>query len=375
MVRYSSCADYTQSLCRQALETTVDLSWVRPGMRIGIKANLVHAAKPEEAATTHPALLTQLTCLLREKGAQVVIGDSPGGLYNEASLNRVYRQCGLTDTGAELNHDFSVKEGTFPEAKVMKRFSYTGWLDSCDAVINFSKLKSHGMMAMTAAVKNFFGAVPGTMKPEYHYRYPNPLDFAHMLVDLQEYFKPRLHIVDAVTCMEGNGPTAGTPRQLGLVLAGENPYEVDQICATLIGLSPEQVLTQKAAAERGLVPDTTFPEALRGYCMADFQVPPTKSSLFKNLLPGKAGELLGKLIAKVLSPRPTAKKGVCIGCGKCQKMCPAKAIVVKNNSPKIRRRACIGCFCCQEFCPKGALEAKRPPIARLLVRQQRKEKP
>ena len=50
-------------------------------MRVVIKANLVSAMKPEKAATTHPALLSALTHLLREKGAHVVIGDSPGGTY------------------------------------------------------------------------------------------------------------------------------------------------------------------------------------------------------------------------------------------------------------------------------------------------------
>lgn len=368
MVRFSPCGDYSEAGCRQALEAVLDLSWVKSGMRIGIKANLVHAARPEEAATTHPMLLKVLTRMLKDKGANVVIGDSPGGLYNEAALSRVYRLCGLEQTGAELNRDFSVTQMQNLTGHVMKSFTYTSWLDTCDALINFSKLKSHGMMAMTAAVKNFFGAVPGTVKPEYHYRYPDPLDFAHMLVDLQEYFKPRLHIVDAVTCMEGNGPTAGTPRQIGLVLAGENPYDLDHVCARLIGLDPEKVLTQQAALSRGLVTDTAFPPALEAYAASDFRVPPTKSNIFKSILPGRAGDLLGSAIGKVIGPRPTLKKGACIACGKCERMCPAGAIVMKNKAPQIDRRKCIGCFCCQEFCPRGALEAKRPPIARLLAK-------
>lgn len=368
MVRFAPCEVYTKEACRTALENILDLSWVKAGMKIGIKANLVHGAKPEEAATTHPVLLQELTQMLKDRGATVVIGDSPGGLYNEAALSRVYRLCGLEGIGAELNRDFSTVMADFPEGKVLKHFTYTAWLDGCDALINFSKLKSHGMMAMTAAVKNFFGAVPGTMKPEYHYRYPDPLDFAHMLVDLQEFFKPRLHIVDAVTCMEGNGPTAGTPRQMGLVLAGENPYDLDQVCARLIGLAPEQVLTQQAAISRGLVTETDFPEELESYCQKDFKIPPTKSNIFKSILPGKAGDLLGSAIGKVLAPRPTLRPEVCISCGKCQNMCPAKAIVLRKGLPKINRKTCIGCFCCQEFCPKGALEAKRPAVARLLAK-------
>jgi len=101
MVRFSPCPDYSQAHCRAALEAVAgDLSWVRPGMRVGIKANLLHAASPDTAATTHPALLKALTDLLRERGANVVIGDSPGGLYTAAHLDKVYRVCGLEACGA-----------------------------------------------------------------------------------------------------------------------------------------------------------------------------------------------------------------------------------------------------------------------------------
>ena len=60
------------------------------------------------------------------------------------------------------------------------------------------------------------------------------------------------------------------------------------------------------------------------------------------------------------------KKDACIGCGKCAKICPAKAITMENKLPVIDRSACIHCFCCQEFCPKGAMGVYRPPIARIL---------
>ena len=34
-----------------------------------------------------------------------------------------------------------------------------------DAIINFCKLKTHGMMGMSAATKNLFGTIPGTQNP------------------------------------------------------------------------------------------------------------------------------------------------------------------------------------------------------------------
>ena len=58
----------------------------------------------------------------------------------------------------------------------------------------------------------------------------------------------------------------------------------------------------------------------------------------------------------------------CRHCGKCARLCPAKAIEMVQNKPKIHRKQCIRCFCCQEFCPKGALEAKRSAIASILTK-------
>ena len=369
-VRLQPCKNYEMETCRNALRAAVgELDWVTPGMRIGIKTNLLSAAAPEKAATTHPALLTALTELLLEKGASVVIGDSPGGVYNQTYLDKVYSVCGLHQAeaaGAELNRDFSVADTTFPEAAVLKSFVRTAWLDHCDAIINFCKLKTHGMMTMTNAVKNFFGTIPGTMKPGYHYRFPQAEDFASMLVDLQLYWKPRLHIVDAVTAMEGNGPGSGTPKQLGLILACEDPFALDQVCAQLMGLQPEQVLTQKVALDRGLVPEFTTNLPWENY-RDPFALPPSRSTVFFKLLPGKAGEKLQKVVQKALSPRPELT-GDCIGCAKCANICPAKAIRMEQKRPKFDRKACIGCFCCQEFCPKGALEAKLSPFARLLTK-------
>lgn len=368
MVHAAPCADYRPESCKIALKALVgDLDWVQPGMTIGIKANLIHAASPDAAATTHPALLGALTDMLHQRGARVIIGDSPGGLYTASHLQKVYRQCDLEHTGAELNQDVSIAQGIYPEGKVLKSFPYTAWLDRCDAIINFCKLKTHGMMAMTGAVKNFFGTIPGTMKPEFHYRYPEPMDFADMLVDLQLYWKPRLHLVDAVVIMEGNGPTAGTPHPMGLVLASQNPFDLDQACARLMGLEPERIPTQRAALARGLVQQMDFPQELLPYCQKDLKLPPTKSTLFRSILPGKAGELAGKAIGQMISPRPTLTPDRCIGCGKCCSLCPAHAIEMENQLPRIHRSRCIRCFCCQEFCPKGALEAKRPAIARILT--------
>ena len=377
------CPTYDLQICRSALISCLaplgGLSWVHPGMRIGIKANLVSAMDPKKAATTHPVLLKALVELLLERGAAVVIGDSPGGLYTAAYVGRIYRATGMHETGAELNRDFSVAECEDPSSLVCKQFTYTAWLDGCDALINFCKLKSHGMMGMSATAKNLFGVIPGTMKPEYHFRFSDPRDFASMIVDLDQHFKPRLNLVDAVVGMEGNGPTAGTPKPLGCILAGESPHAVDLLCAALIGLAPAEIPTLQAAIERGLCPDQHTSLNIDGpweQCVCqDFALVRERSGLqFQNKMPGKAGELFSAFLSRYLASRPQVQKALCIGCRKCAQVCPAKAIEMRRGKPSIRHQACIRCFCCQEFCPKGAMKVSRSSLASLLVPDARRKK-
>ena len=214
------CGDYdegrVEAALREALEPIGGLDFVRPGMTVGVKVNLVTAMKPEAAATVHPSVVCALVRLLRERGASVVLGDSPGGPFAAPYLKVVYDVCGMRKAealGARLNDDFSTAEVRFPEAAKAGTFPYTAWLGKVDAIIDLCKLKTHAMMGLTCAIKNFFGSIPGTQKPEFHYRYPRAADFADVLVDLYEYSKPRLCICDAVIGMEGNGPTQGTPER------------------------------------------------------------------------------------------------------------------------------------------------------------------
>ncbi|MGN1022449.1 MAG: DUF362 domain-containing protein [Lachnospiraceae bacterium] len=369
-----SCRDYSSEEAERAVKEALLLlgglsSYIRPGMRVGIKCNLVSAMAPEKAATTSPALLSALCRQITDLGATVVLGDSPGGAYTLAALRNVYRICGLSPLAREgvlLNEDFSVEHAAFPAARSIGTFTYTGWLRSCDCIIGFSKLKSHGMMGMTAAVKNLFGTIPGFTKPEYHARFPEKRAFADMLVDLNEYFRPVLSFCDAVECMEGNGPTAGTPRHMGLLLASTSPYCLDLVGSRLIGMEPKDVETICAARDRGLCPAS--PEDVEtvgadpsAYCIPDFVPAAPKSTLFgTKSLPGR---LLPGLLQLAFSTRPQVHQSICTGCGTCSRICPKKAITMEKGKPSIDRRKCIRCFCCQEFCPVGAMRVHRTPLA------------
>ena len=372
------CGSYedreVEAALRDAVEQVKGLDFVRPGMRVAVKVNLVTAMKPESAATVHPSVVCALVRLLRERGAEVVLGDSPGGIYAAGYLRMVYDVCGMRQAeafGAELNDDFSVKEADFPHAVKARHFPYTAYLAEADAIIDLCKLKTHAMMGMTCAVKNFFGSIPGTRKPEFHYQFPRAEDFANVLVDLYEYSRPRLCICDAVVGMEGNGPTQGTPRKIGCLIAGTSGHKLDAVAAGLIGLEPKDVPTLQAAMDRRLLPRDVSEIAVSGdparFRVADFKTVPAQSSVFFKVLgDGIPGKIADWVAGRVLTPYPKLDAKACVGCGKCAQVCPAKAITLKQHKPHIDRKICIHCFCCQEFCPKGAMKAGRTVVMRLL---------
>lgn len=384
-IHYSKCdpvsitplSEYTPDAAKEALREVLfplgGLDYIADGSKVVIKANLVSAMKPDEAATTHPVLLCALCDMLAEKGCEVVIGDSPGGLYNAAFVGRVYRVTGMHECeahGATLNDDFSQSTADFPDAKVLRSFTYTSYLDKADYIINFCKLKSHGMMGMSCAAKNMFGVIPGIIKPEYHFRFPKYEDFADMIVDLDEYFHPVLSIADAVVGMEGNGPTAGTPKAMNCILASRNPHTLDTAAAELLGFTREELPILNAAYKRGLAPESFSKLVLFGELeslrVSDFERVVERRSLeFSG--DGKSGikKLFGKIAGAILKTRPKLKPSLCVGCGVCRDICPAKAIVIKNKKALIDRKDCIRCFCCQEFCPKSAMKVQRTALARL----------
>ena len=354
---------------------------------VGIKVNLVSPMAPEKAGTTHPSLLRALCGILTEQGCDVIIGDSPGGIYTEGYLGMVYHSCGLEELekmgdpdrgigSVRLNRNFNVSKAAFPEAVSLKNFEYTSWLDDCDVLINFAKLKTHAMLTMTCAVKNLFGTIPGTQKPECHMRFPEITAFADVMVDLNEYFRPVLSIVDAVVGMEGNGPTSGTPRGIGYLLASRNPYCLDMICADLIGLTRENVQTLQQAYVRKLGPAAPeevcilTPEGMtwdrEERRIRDYRlVSKPRTITFGG---GPLGALITGVLKTAVGTRPQVTAKECIGCGKCGNICPAHAIQMKERLPKIDRNLCIHCFCCQEFCPAGAMKVHHTLVGRLVTK-------
>jgi len=340
---------------------------VKKGMNIALKPNLVMALPPSKAATTHPVLIHALTDLLIDQGAVVSIVESPGGPYIKASLKGVYKTCGLQDltnkTKLTLNYDLDVEVVKIKDGLLLKKIEILKPLIDADLIINLPKLKSHGQMSYTGAVKNMFGAVPGAKKAEYHMRMAQYDHFANAMIDIFLSTKPKLSIMDAVVGMEGNGPSAGNPRKIGFIGVSENAFDLDYACLHLVGVKPESIPIIEQGIKRELCASSIDQIELCGSDLkdikkiTDFDIP--EKDMLNSIL--FSDNKLLKLFSKWIKPKPVFSSELCVGCQICAENCPVKIITVKNNDPQYDVNKCIGCFCCQELCPKQAVTVKRLP--------------
>lgn len=346
-------------------------AFVRPGQRVLLKPNLLGPFAVEKAVTTHPAIVRAAILLAQEAGGRVFIGDSPG----VGSLAYVAKACGLTpvleETGAELADFSTPREFAGPNNTVAKRLTLTKAVADADVIVTLPKLKTHGQMTFTGALKNQYGLIPGTLKSQWHFRLQRPQWLAALILDIHRIARPALAIMDGIVGMEGKGPSGGRPRFLGAMLAGQDLAAVDTLACLLIGLEPRFVPVLEAARTQGIGATSVAEMEIVGEDWRTLRVPDfEKVSELEDLLrlvPLPKGFL--NWIRGQWTARPRIIGSRCIQCDVCANGCPVSPAAIHPDAPpeqQIDDDACIRCYCCHELCPNHAIELTRPRLARWL---------
>jgi len=383
-VALTKCGGYDENVF-EAVKKAVDLlggieNFMKAGSVVVLKVNAVQKAVPEKCATTHPAFVEAVGKLCQQAGAnRVIIADSAGGPYNAGYMGGIFKACGYAEIaercGFEVNSNFESFEAELPSGKVSKKFLICDVLREADVIINVTKLKTHSFTGLSNAVKNMFGAIPGLTKVEMHGKYRTLDVFNNFLYDIHDYFagKLTLNVTDAIFGMEGPGPTSGTPRKIGAILAGTNPTAVDVVGAKLMNSDPLSLPTITIGMARGYLDKDASVEVV-GERVEDLAVENYKTVTPDNFRPFARSmpKWLQPVVHKLTTQRPTVSRRKCRGCKKCFEHCPVKAISMvpqkKGGVPKAKfdYNKCIRCYCCQELCPFGLIKIKSGVVYKLM---------
>ncbi len=363
-------SDYSDKSVLAAVKEAIDLlggmdAFIERGDRALLKPNLLSARNPQEAVTTHPTVVKAVIQLVRDAGGVPMVGDSPstGGLVKVAS------KAGIYDVVREMNCtlvDFDdVMEVKGLHQGVFKTLEVARAVMDCDLLINLPKLKTHGMTTMTLSVKNLFGCIPGKKKVQWHLRAGvNRHYFAQMLVELYGIIRPRLNVVDAVMGMEGDGPGAGDPREIGLIFAGADGIAVDATICDVVGLQPRDLLTNRIGSDLGLGVSRLEDIVVLGEGIEEVKV---RGFRFPRSMEPQWGlpRPVRWLLRNVMTAKPKIRGNVCKLCEMCVEGCPSQAITIERGRINIDYSKCIRCFCCSEFCPERAIDIKQGLLLRL----------
>lgn len=365
------CTSYNRQEVEAAVQRVFALAgglarYIRPGMKVLVKPNLLVAEPPEKGITTHPEVVRAVLKELLRAGAMPVVGDSPGF----GSLHRVAEKTGI----ARVCRELGVSLAGFTEvievenavcSGAVKRFPLAADLAGVDAVINLPRMKTHGLTRVSGAVKNLYGLIAGLHKAEFHFRLQRMETFLELLVDLALTVKPVFNLMDAVNAMEGAGPRHGRLRPVNLLMGGADPFALDAAAVRVMGLEPQAIPLLALAARRGLpavAPGEPLPVGgrLEDFIKDDYEVPPVPTPQAVRNVPDWAI----RFVRQHLTLRPVVGEG-CRGCKICLSSCPAGSIREEEGRIVIDPQTCIRCYCCREFCPHDAVELKIPLLRRL----------
>ncbi len=343
--------------------------FVKPGMRVLVKPNLLSDCAPERAVTTHPALLKAVVKRLKSRQVRVSVGDSPASAIR---LANVWESTGVKAVCDALDVPLINFEQTGSRSLSRRGFVFqiANEVLDADVIVNLPKIKTHGLTVLTAGVKNLYGVLPGYQKTQRHREYPHPDRFGRYVRALVDVLPPVLTIADGVVGMHGEGPSNGAPVNLGFLAAASDPVSLDFALCRLLGIRPGKVPYLVDDAQEG------WESRLRyaGTPGTEIAIPEFKLPRVSPLR--WVPESLVRLLSPLVWVRPTFNSH-CILCGRCVAACPMKAIELPTAStpatgearkplPELKPRLCIGCCCCHEVCPSNAVVMRQSPAMRLV---------
>ena len=215
-----------------------------------IKPNIGWDRTPEQAANTNPSVVAEVVRQCWDAGAKRVI-------VTDVSCNdprRCFQRSGIAEVsrreGAEvILPDPARFKDVDLQGEVLRGWAVFDPFLNVDKIINIPIAKHHSLTGTTLGMKNWYGILGGP-RHQLHQK------IHESLVDLADFVRPTLTMIDCYRVLIRNGPTGGNLEDVLLkqtLVAGTDPVALDAYVAKAYwNLDVASLPYLQMAAQRGL---------------------------------------------------------------------------------------------------------------------------
>lgn len=240
-------------------------SFVSPKKKILIKPNLLEIHNAYSGYVTKPEVIRGVVRFFKNTGAtDIVVAE--GGNFDTmkcaecSDILNVVEQEGVKFIDLNYDETTVIK---IPDYLLLPEVRIANTVLNSDVIVSVPVLKTHLYATVTLSLKNMMGVLINDEAPKkldkkiIHPEFWGPGDFERMgreesiksimsadmrIVDLISVVRPHLAVIDAITGIEGNGPSSGDIiNKIDVIIAGNDPVATDVIGSLLMDIDPANI--------------------------------------------------------------------------------------------------------------------------------------
>jgi len=240
-------------------------SFVSPDKKILIKPNLLEIHNAYSGYVTKPEVIRGIIRFFKNAGTRNIIV-AEGGNVDTMKCAECSDILNVVDQEGAKFVDLNYDETTvikIPNYLRLPEVRIANTVLNSDVIISAPVLKTHLYATVTLSLKNMMGVLINDESPKkldkkiIHPEFWGPGDFERMgreesiksimsadmrIVDLISVVRPHLAVIDAITGIEGNGPSSGDiVNKIDVIIAGNDPVATDVVGSLFMGIDPTNI--------------------------------------------------------------------------------------------------------------------------------------